>query len=470
MKFGGTSLGDPSAIAQCVEIIREASTSQAERVVVVVSAMSGVTDQLREGALCAAGGDRQRYEAIASRLVQRHRNAAEDLLLPSASCGSHVVFKTLIEELQSLIREYARCCDGIRTLGEASPAALDCAMGFGERISAKLVAAVLCATGLRARAVDATSLIVTDGHYQNASPRMDETQRRIESLLLPVLEAGTIPVVTGYIGATAEGHTTTLGRGGSDYSAAIVGACCASDEVWIWTDVDGVMSADPDVVPEARTIEALTYQEASALASSGAKVLHPRTLRPLVEAGIPLRVKNTFRPHDPGTLIAAHPARSEYGVKAVTSIRDLSLLTVHGTGEASALAIAGRVFKVIAHNGTHAPLILHSPSQAGICLALPLSSTQTAIRAIHDEFAPEIARREITADQAADQVSLIAAVGRGLPEAPGVFGRIFGAIDQTGIRVLATAQDPASGSITMAIPTHETDRALRAIHPLTLGV
>src|SRR5215211_491424 len=292
MKFGGTSVGNATAIAALAEITREQLVVW-NRAVVVVSAMSGVTDLLIQGAQTAASGDAANYKAIARRLREKHAAALAELV---AAPDELAATRALIEQL---IDEFELLCHSVHVLGEVSPRALDAISGLGERMSARLVAAALRAHGTAAEAVDAGEFVITTAHFGSAVPLQPQTRERAQARLAPLLARGVVPVVTGFIGATENGASTTLGRGGSDYSGAIVGAALDADEVAIYTDVDGVMTTDPRLTPDARVIPVLSYAEMSELAYFGAKVLHPRAVRPVIERGIPLRIRNTFNPSHP---------------------------------------------------------------------------------------------------------------------------------------------------------------------------
>lgn len=461
MKFGGTSVGSAEAISQAVQIICDARQSQVDDVVAVVSAMSGVTNLLQEGVTTSAAGDASRYPQIAQSILAQHEAAAERLL-------SRDELSTLKTQFHDYIDHFVQFCDSVRVLGEVTPRALDYTMGLGERMTARLVAAALRAAGVDSQAVDATDLIVTDASYQNATPLLAETRARIQAVLPPLLKQGIVPVITGFIGATPEGVSTTLGRGGSDYSGALIGALLSSDEVWIWTDVDGVMSADPRTVPDARVIDTLTFREVSELAYFGAKVLHPKTIRPVLEAGIPLRVKNTFNPSHPGTLIVTNGVPRGHRIKAVTAIRDLSLITVEGKGMLGVPGIAARTFGAVARTGTSVLMISQSSSEQSICFVVPSPSTRGIVQTVNNEFALEISRRDIDEVYAQENVSIVTVVGVGMRDVPGIAGKIFTATGRAGVNVIVIAQGSSECSISLVVTADDTDRAVQAIHPLTL--
>jgi aspartate kinase len=270
--------------------------------------------------------------------------------------------------------------------------------------------------------------------------------------------------VTGFIGATEDGVTTTLGRGGSDYSAAILGVCLGADEVWTWTDVDGVMSADPRMVPDARVIPTLSYSEVGELAYFGAKVLHPRTIRPVVEHGIPLWVKNTFNPRCPGTRIVREPETAPGTVKAVTAIEGLSMVTVEGRGMMGVPGIAARTFAAVASRGASVLMISQASSEQSISFVIPTAAAVPVIAAIEDEMALELARRDVDRVWSLDDVVIVTAVGAGMRGTPGVAHRIFGALAEKSINVIAVAQGSSECSISLVVAAADAVEAVQQIH------
>jgi aspartate kinase len=266
------------------------------------------------------------------------------------------------------------------------------------------------------------------------------------------------------MGATEQGVTTTLGRGGSDYSAAILGSCVDSDEVWTWTDVDGVMTADPRLVSGAQVIPVLSYAEVSELAYFGAKVLHPRTMRPLIERGIPLWVKNTFNPHLPGTCIVGEPESIPGTIKAVTAIRGLSMVTVEGRGMIGVPGIAARTFSAVASRGASVLMIVQASSEQSICLIIPAEMASPVIGAIEGELALELARRDVDRVWALDDIVIVSAVGWGIRGTPGVAARVFGALSQDNINVIAIAQGSSECSVSLVVAANDAAAAVQQIH------
>ncbi len=462
MKFGGTSVGSPEAMAGVMDIVRR-SQSQWPRLVVVISALSGVTNLLLDSAARAVNGDVQTLYTVEARLREMHAAIADQLVSDLARRAQ------VKQDVNHLIGEFLNFCQAIAVLGEATPRALDAVAALGERMSVRLLAAALDDSGVPAQYVEATQLIITDDCFQNAHPDMDATTRQTRQVLGPILAQGRVPVVTGFIGATSQGTTTTLGRGGSDYSAGILGAALPADDVWIWTDVDGVMSADPRSVPQARSIPELTYREIAELAYFGAKVLHPKTIRPVVEAGIGLRICNTFNPDHPGTrLVPDSAARKNGDVKAVTAIRGQRLITVEGRGMLGVPGVAARTFGAVASTGTSVPLITQASSEQSICFAVPTVATDQVLTALNTAFTGELAQRDIDRIWATAEVVIITVVGVGMIHTPGIAGRVFSALGRAGVNVIAIAQGSSEVSISLVVDANDVDKAVSTLHDLIL--
>jgi aspartate kinase len=374
----------------------------------------------------------------------------------------------VLAEDERLIDEFALLCHSVNVLGEVSPRALDAISSLGERMSARLVAAALRTRGISAEAIDANALVVTTAHFGNAIPVQPQTQERIRVRLLPLLEGGVVPVVTGFIGATESGATTTLGRGGSDYSGAIVGAALDADEVAIYTDVDGVMTTDPRLAPNARVIPLLAYGEMSELAYFGARVLHPRTIRPVIERGIALRIRNTFNATHPGTLVVQQAEPNGRAIKAVTSIKGMSLITIEGRGMIGVPGIAARTFGAVASVGANVLMISQASSEQSICFVVPMVSSSAVVDALEEGLATELVRRDIDRIAARDGVVIVTAVGAGMRDTPGVASRVCGALAERQINVIAIAQGSSESSISLIVHGDDADEAVQAIHALTL--
>ncbi|PID84656.1 MAG: aspartate kinase [Chloroflexi bacterium] len=466
MKFGGTSVGSAQAIRETAELILNAKKEWGS-VVVVASAMGTkpvkVTDLLLTGANTALTGDSETYKRTAEQLRQVHYETIDALLAPE---GERQI---VLAENNLFIERFESICEAILVLRELTPRALDIVGGMGEQMSVRILAAYLRQLGHKAEAVDATELIVTDSNFQNASPDFAQTMPKTQARLQPILDEGGIPVVTGFIAANENGTTTTLGRGGSDFSGAILGQCLNAQEVWVWTDVDGVMTADPRIVENAKSIPILSYREVSELAFYGAKVLHPKTMRPCVENNIPLRIKNTFNPDHPGTIIVPDNGCMNGGVKAVTSIKHLSLITVEGKGMLGIPGIAARTFGAVAKSNVSVLLISQASSEQSICFATPEPISDVVIQGLEAEFAEEIARQDIDRVWAIHDVSIVTVVGAGMRGTPGISGSLFTALGNNGVNIIAIAQGSSECSISLVIDGRETANAVSHIHEVIVS-
>lgn len=456
MKFGGTSVGDADCIRRAAEIVKSAV---AERpVVVVVSAMSGVTNRLIEGARKAEAGEEDNLRGLVEELHEQHDAAAKTLVSDTkrrAAIASG--FASVFDELERLLR-------GTALLRELTPRALDAISGIGERLSAPLVAGAIAALGLRSEPVSATEIIVTDAHHGRAEPFLDRTRERAEARLRPMLGEGAVPVVTGFIAASLDGVQTTLGRGGSDYSATILGAALGASETIIWTDVDGVKTADPRLVPEARTLLEISYTEAAELAYFGAKVLHPNTLRPVTAAGVPVWIRNSFEPQKPGTKITAGGKSAQNGVKALTAIRNVTLVTVGGPGIVGLTDVLARAFAATSAARANVLFVTQSSSQNDICFVIERADEKRTVAALREAFAPEIAEHTVEHISADRNVAIVAAVGENMRGTPGVAGRAFGALGREGISIIAIAQGSSEYNISCVVEAAAMQRAVQALH------
>jgi bifunctional aspartokinase / homoserine dehydrogenase 1 len=456
MKFGGTSVGDAACIARAAQIAREAARDSA--VVAVVSAMSGVTNRLISAAEQAEAGHREEAIEIFAALRRQHETALA-ALMPDAKQRARVA-----EILDAIFREGERLCEGTALLRELTPRTLDAISSLGERLSAPMVSAAVAGLGAESESVEATELIVTDSFHGGAEPLMDLTRARSEARLRPLLDRGAIPVVTGFIGATGEGVLTTLGRGGSDYSATILGAALKADEIIIWTDVEGVLSADPRLVHDARTIPEISYREAAELAYFGAKVLHPKTLRAVAHAAIPVWIRNSFAPEKPGTKITPQGLSNGGGVKALTAIRDVSLIAVGGPGIVGLPDVVGRTFSTTGDVRASVLLISQSSSQNDICFIVASSDAKRTVEALRREFAREVANENVEHITLDPTIAIVAVVGENMRGIPGVAGRTFSALGRANVNIMAIAQGSSECNISFVVAEKDVKAALEALH------
>jgi bifunctional aspartokinase / homoserine dehydrogenase 1 len=453
IKFGGSSLATPARIAGVGRILL------AERargpVIAVVSAFGGVTNQLLACAQLAERAD-PAYVDTFGEIAARHRAAVTALVgkRPGA----------IRRQVDALLDELRGTLDGIQLLRHCPPRALDMTASFGERLSAAIIAAYLNRTRPSVLA-DARDFIVTDNRFTSAAVDFARTNRKTRAHLGRMFRRSSrvLPVVTGFIGATEDGHTTTIGRNGSDYSAAIVGAAVHADVIEIWTDVDGVLSADPKIVPSAFVLPEVTYEEAMELSYFGAKVIHSAAIAPAVARGIPILIKNTFNPGAPGTRISRRAADDGRVAKGITSVDGLSLLTVRGTGMVGVPGVAERVFRTLAARGVSVVLISQASSEHTICLGVQAGDAAAAVRAIAAEFEPAFHAGAMRVDVKGEQ-AIVAVVGEGMKGHPGVAGKLFDALGRQNINVSAIAQGGSERNISCVIDAADQVRALTAIH------
>src|SRR5258705_6976571 len=456
MKFGGSSGGNAECISRAAEIVARAAGEGS--VVAVVSAMGGVTNRLLEAAKASAIGDMGAAGDLAETLRRQHQEAIEILI------GAEEKRAKLVADLDQIIEEVTSLCRGTALLRELTPRTLDAISSVGERLSARLLANALRELGLNAEAVDATELIVTDNHSGRAEPLMVETRARAIARLVPLLAEGAVPVVTGFIGATVDGKLTTLGRGGSDYSATILGAALDAKEIIIWTDVDGVLSADPRLVPEARTLQEISYNEAAELAYFGAKVLHPKTLRPVSEAGIPVWIRNSFAPGRNGTKITAtgHPTRR--GVKAITAMSNVTLITVGGRGIVGLPGVAAKTFTAAASAQANVLLISQSSSGNDICFIIDSGDATQTVAELRAAFAFDLAHKEVEHITVNAEIAIVAVVGERMRGTPGIAGRAFSALGRRGINIIAIAQGSSEYNVSMVVEAGAMREVVQALH------
>ncbi|MFN2519647.1 MAG: aspartate kinase [Candidatus Limnocylindria bacterium] len=452
LKFGGTSVGSPDAVRAVVAIV---GGIRGERVA-VVSATAGTTNALMEAASLAADGDDMGAQRAIGMIADRHQDLAADAL-GEAGAAVQAQLADLAERTSALLRSVA-------ILRECTPRTRDAIVSYGERASAPILAAALVASGIAAAPVEGDEVVVTDDAFGEASPLLDETRARAREVLAPLLGRGEVVVVGGYYGATREGVTTTLGRGASDYTAALLAAALGADDLRIYTDVSGVMSADPRVVPDARPLATLSYAEIAELSHFGAKVLHPRAVLPAVEAGIPVRILNTFAPSDAGTTIAGHAERDGSIVKATTSLGGLGLITVQGAGMSGVPGFAARVFDAAAAERVSVLMISQSSSENTICLVVPGDAAQRLRATLERDLARELGRHDVERVSVEAPVAIVAAVGEGMRGTPGVAARVFAALGIAGVNVIAIAQGSSERNISLVVSDDDRGRAVRAIH------
>jgi aspartokinase/homoserine dehydrogenase 1 len=455
MKFGGTSMGSAERIKVAAGICTE--QKRLRPVIAVVSAMSGVTDLLLNTLRHAEGGDEPGIAANLDRLTARHLETCKELL-DGARC------EATTSGIQGLIGDFERIANGVRMLGERPPRSVDEAIAIGERLSALMISQYLEASGVPAEAVNGASVIVTDAVFGNATPIMSETRKKADQVLRPLVERGTMPVMTGFNGATLDGRATTLGRGGSDFSASILAAALDASELWIWTDVDGIMSADPRSVADARVLDSLTYSEAAELAYNGAKVLHPRTLAPLIERQIPVWSKNSFNLKHPGTRIVSS-VEAPLGPRAVTSMANVALISLEPANAAlSGTRLMARAFEALADANAEVLALTSSSYRQSFCFLVRMEELPAAMKSLEADLALELTHGYLKPIAVDENVGLLAVVGEGMRGTPGLAGRVFQAISQQDVNIIAIAQGSSELTISVVMRRDCLERAIRAVH------
>ena len=456
MKFGGTSMGDAARMKTAAELCEQAHS--ARPTAVVVSAMSKVTDMLLEALRHAEGGDEKGVNAVLERLAAKHRDCAVGLLEGARLAETQ-------PQLDDILAEFERIARGILMLGERPPRSVDEAIAVGERLSSTLIAAYLGSRGVEAFAVNSRDVVVTDAVFGNASPLLEQTREKALNLLKPALEAHRMPVLTGFNGATIDGRPTTLGRGGSDFSASILASVLDAEELWIWSDVDGIMSADPRLVPNVKVLDEITYREAAELAYNGAKVLHPRTLAPLMEKNIPVWSKNSFNVAAPGTKIVPVTKEGPLGPRAVTSMTNVALVSLD---PASALLggtkIMARSLEALAAANAEVLALTSSSYRQNFCFLIRTSELPAVIEHLEETFSIELAHGYLHPIDVDLDVGLLAIVGEGMKGHPGLAGQIFTAISRELVNIIAIAQGSSELTIAIVVRKDGIEKAVRAVH------
>ena len=442
LKFGGTSVADAAALQRVAAVVHRAHRST--RPVVVVSALAGVTDALLAAAEAAASGDVERTLPQLDALLERHAEIAGRLARPENARGIRTVLERTRAEIVDLLERLA-------VEPERGPALRDEIAAYGERLSAALLTAVLQAADVPARYVDARHCLITDGTHGRATPILPDTEQRTRAELAPLLDRRLVPVLGGYIGATLEGVTTTLGRGGSDYSAALVGAALGAREIQIWTDVSGVLTADPRVVPGAGTIPSLSYAEAAELAYFGAKVLHPKTIRPAMERDIPVRICNSKAPAHPGTMVTARGELRAGAVKAIAHKSGITVLQISSTRMLGAYGFLRGLFEVFERHQTVVDVVTTSE--------VSVSLTVDDARSLPDIVAELEPLGTVVVESGR---AIVCVIGEGLRTTPGIAARVFATISD--INVSLISQGASRVNLTFVVEEGRVHEAVLRLH------
>jgi len=454
MKFGGTSLSQASKMKNAARTLQKFSPSN--KIVVVASAIGETTDQLAELGELARKGETGKARKLFSRVQASHRKI---VTLVAGKAGT----RELRERIDGLNSELERTVEGITHLRELTPRSRDYLLSFGERLSAPILAAAATAAGLKVRSfTGAEAGITTDDNFGEAKPLLETSYHQIRQRLEPLWNRRIVPIVTGFIASTVDGSVTTLGRGGSDYTAALLGAALGAEEIWIWTDVDGLMTADPRIVKDAVVLANVSFGEALELSFFGAKMMHPRALQPAAQKKIPVRIKNSSRPSGNGTLVSA--SESPNGgkvVKAVSLIRDVGIVTVSGTGMMGAPGVAAKVFQTLGSNNVNVMMISQGSSEATISCVVANREVDRAVRALQLALMGQGYVDRIAEEKNA---CVIAVVGSGMKGTPGVAARIFTAVARRKVNVRMVAQGSSEYNVSFVVSHTDGPEAVRAIH------
>jgi aspartokinase/homoserine dehydrogenase 1 len=454
-KFGGASLADAAAVRHAIALILEPRPS---RVVTVVSALAGVTDALLALAESARAGDVDAVDEQVTKLHNRHAVVATGII------GNARVRARLLRELDAAFEELRTLGYGVASLRELTPRTRDFLLVRGEQLSARLVVAGLLARGANAAYVEAATLIRTDGVFGGAFPDLVATDREVRAQLRPLLRKRVLPVVPGFVGGTADGALVTLGRGGSDLTATVLGRSLRAQRIMLWKDVPGLMTTDPRLVPTARIVPQLNVREAAELAYYGAKVLHPRALIPLARVRVPVFVRPFADPTAPGTEISVRHTLTRYPVKALSIVRSQALVTVTGNGMLGVPGIAARTFAALQQAGISVTLISQASSEHSICLCVPAERSAEARVSLEKAFALELTRRELEGMDVQRGMATLAVVGLGMAGSPGIASRMFTSLSSAGVNIVAIAQGSSELNISVVIAETDAEVAAQAVH------
>jgi aspartate kinase len=455
MKFGGTSVGDGPRIRNVAKLVKRYH-DEGNEVIAVASAMTGITDRLYEMAqsardTCSIAGVEKSFGEVALRHAAAIDEAIDD---PAIKKEVSVIIEQRLAELKNAL-------SGICFLGELTNRSLAYIYSFGERMSVPIISGSLRSMGVESVALTGGEAgLITDSRFESAKPD-PVTDVKVKERLLPLLKEGVLPVITGFVAANDKGTITVLGRGGSDYSASIIGAAIDADEIWIYTDVNGIMTTDPRIVPEARTLPVVTYLEAMEMSYFGAKVLHPKTIEPAVKKGIPVRVLNTFRPDHAGTVVLMKDDSANSSlIKAVTMIRNIALINISGAALSGTPGTAGRIFTALGKEDVNIIMISQASSEFNVSLAVDGAQADKAIAALQKEFSEDL----VSSVTCNNNVCVIAVVGERMAGSPGVAGQLFTALGDKGINIRMISQGSSEANISFVVNKDDAQETVRVLH------
>jgi aspartokinase/homoserine dehydrogenase 1 len=452
LKFGGTSVGSAQAIQQTISIVQQAL--EQHPLLVVVSAMGGTTDQLiASGTLAAAGNET--YKETVAQIEHRHLETVKALVPVQQQSSTLSLVKKVCNEVEDL-------CNGIYLLGELSARTKDKLVSYGELLSAQMIAAAFKSRGVDVVWKDARELIKTNSHFTQAAVDFAATNHNIQAFVQQ--NSSRLVLLPGFVASDSQGVTTTLGRGGSDYTAAILAAAIDATSVEIWTDVSGMMTADPRFVPNVKVIPSISYQEAMELSHFGAKVIYPPTIQPVLSKQIPVWIKNTFAAADEGTVIEAHAAKSDNMIRGITSISNIALLSLEGSGMIGVPGFSKRLFEALSNDGINVILITQGSSEHSICVGVEAAAAAKAKAAVDEAFANEIQLEKVLPLIVENELAIVALVGENMKSHQGISGRMFGALGRNGVNIRAIAQGSSERNISAVIAAKDVRKAINVLH------
>lgn len=454
MKFGGTSLGDGKRIRHVAGLVRR--YFEENKLVVVASAMANVTDELIKLTYVAENGREDEVDELLEKLSSLHEDAIGDAIKDEKISAE--VWKHVQKDLDAL----RRAVKGVCYIMETTPRTRDLILSFGEKLSARILWGAMLEFGMPAVYLTGKDAgIVTDSNFGEALPLIESTHMNLSSRLGSLMSEGKIPVVTGFIAADTYGVTTTLGRGGSDYTATLIGSAINADEIWLWSDVDGLMTANPKIVPNARVLPEISYNEAIEMAMFGAKGLHPRAFEPTIEKGIPVRIRNTFKPEEPGTLITKSRVVSGSVVKAVLLVENVGMVSIRGTSIVGRPGTAAKILDAIARRSVNIMMISQSISESSISFIVKRDALEKTIAAIETSLLSSGIAKDVEVDE---DVAVVAVVGEGMKGTPGIAARVFRAVANKGINIKMISQGASELNISFVVSGAEAVDAVRAVH------
>lgn len=454
LKYGGTSISSAKDIQAVTNYIN--SLSKHNEIVIVCSAISGTTDDLIEISQSIKKENKDKAEQLASKIINRHKQLAKQTI------KKLTIRKKLLEKLDVDFRELVALIEGIVLLGEVTPRSMDYLISFGERLSIKLISFAINDIGKKSISLTGKEVgIVTDSNFGESKPLMDTTRLRVSKTIDLQFSKKIIPVIGGFTGADQHGHVTTFGRGGSDYTATIIGSCIKADEIWLMSDIDGLMTADPKIVKNAKLLKEVSYIEAIEMALFGAKQIHPRTFEPLLTKKIPMKIRNSFNVKNEGTLVTdSHSISTKNTVKCVSSIRHNGLIDIRGGSMVGTPGTAAKIFTTLAKAGINVMMISQNPSESSITIVVKNTDLDKAVNVLEMELLGKIIKKlEVTTD-----VAIIALIGLGMRGTVGVASKVFGAIEKNKVNVAMITQGSSELNLAFVVKDSDSNVAVQALH------